>query len=178
MKLKALLVIFISLCFFFSVNDVSAQKIGGKRYQNAIGINPISLVWKQLVVNFEFQVDKFNTINIQGLYWFPGDDWVGYGLSGTYRWYIMDLFKDRKIPIQGFSVGPTVGFLHFGWNGMNLYDNYGGTSFAIGGEAAYKWIFNDWVVEPKFQLLIDITSVNGLSGWSPFTLGCSVGYAW
>jgi hypothetical protein len=178
MKFKTLLVVLITVCVFLSVSDLSAQKHGGKRFKNAISINPISLVWNQLVVTYEHQTAKYNTFTVQGLFWFPGSGWSAYGISGSYRWYIMNLFQDKKIPIQGFSVGPTAGIMNYGWDGEGIFSDYGGISIVVGGEACYKWIFNEFVVEPKFQVLINVTSVDGDPNWAPFTIGCNVGYAW
>ena len=178
MKLKALLVVLITVCFLLSVTDAEAQKRGGKRYQQAITINPVTLIWDQVIITYEHQTGKFNTFTVQGLLWAPGGGWTGYGIGGSYRWYLMNLFNDKKIPIQGFSVGPVLGIIQYNWDGEGIFSDYGGTSIGIGGEAAYKFVFSDFVVEPKFQIFLNVSSVTGNPAWNSFTIGCNVGYAW
>ncbi len=173
MKTKLITALLIVAALFaVSTNQSKAAR---SNYAQSITVNPIGLAFGLLNATYEQQISKTNSFTINAYYWGIGD-WAGYGAGGSYRWYI-DLFKTRKRPIEGFSVGPRAQFSTWSWGGYaSAYDN--GISFSIGGEAVYKWVFGEgFAVEAGIDVLFPITHPDGLS-ISPFGLIGAIGYAW
>lgn len=149
-------------------------------YTNVLTCDPVDLlVSKVLNATFEHRVSYDNTFTITGSYYKYSDNWSAFGIGGSYRWYI-DLFKEGKKPLEGFSVGPMLRLSWWNWDGDNKYGHSydGGTYVVIGGEAAYKWVFSEhWVVEPIIRLGFGVTDVTGL-GYEGWGAGVNFGYTW
>ncbi len=157
----------------FSSTELSAQKkvTPVEKYSNGISANPIGLVFGFLNATYEFQTAPENSITISGYYWnFLG--WTAYGFGGSYRFYIVK--EEKKAIIEGFSFGPAASIGFWGYE-SSLYSN--ATSFAIGGEAAYKWVWGGFMLEPNVQLMINVLNIEGLA-YRSFGLGVNIGYAW
>lgn len=153
-----------------------ASNLDAKNYKQSISIDPLDfLVSKVLNVTYEHQLSKENSFTVFFSYYSYSEYWTAYGIGGSYRWYLTDLLKDKKIPIEGLSVGPMVRASF--WSNDYGYDLDNSVYLVIGGEAAYKWTFNDFVVEPILRLGFGVTDVAylGYSGWGA---GVNVGYAW
>ena len=162
MKVRIFLIaIFLGILFF-------AQAQEAKAYSKAITADPISLIWGNFNVTYEFQTGPQNSLTILGSYYYPSG-WSAIGLGASYRWYIVKE-KKKKI-IEGFSFGPK-GILSF-WS-SSVED--GGVGFSLGAEAAYKWVFGGFAVEPIFSLMIPLVKY-GTSGVY-YGLGVNLGYAW
>ena len=162
MKLRILLVsIIIGIFFFASVQPA-------KSYSNAISGDPIGLIFGLFNVTYEFQTGPQNSMTIFGSYFFP-TGWTAIGLGASYRWYIVKE-KKKKI-IEGFSFGPKAVLSYWG---SDVDD--GGVGFSIGGEAAYKWIFGGFSVEPIVNLMIPFVRYYG--GGVYAGIGVNLGYAW
>jgi hypothetical protein len=171
MKIKNLLIIagIVLLLIFTSSSELSAQRVI-KNYNEAITANPLALAFGIFNVNYEMQVSAENSL-VLGATYYGYQGWSGLGVSGIYKWY---LFQDAEKAIKGFGFGPSaaIGFLNY------RDDSYSNRmSLAIGGEASYKWIFDDFVLEPVFGINYNVLSEAGLD-WRPFYLGVNVGYAW
>ncbi|MFA6571662.1 MAG: hypothetical protein WCT77_10580, partial [Bacteroidota bacterium] len=136
---------------------LSSTGVFAQKYTHAISANPIGLVFGLFNATYEQQVAPINSFTINGYYW-SIVDWAAYGIGGSYRWY-PKLFDDGKRPLEGFSCGPLVQIGFWKWNGWGTYSDYGGVSFAIGGEAAYKWVFGGFVVEPSINLVFNLSKV-------------------
>jgi hypothetical protein len=141
-----------------------------KNYNEAVTANPLALAFGILNVNYEMQVSKDNSL-VLGATYLGYQGWSGFGVSGIYKWY---MFQDQDKAIKGFGFGPSasVSFLN--------YENSSYSSrmaLSIGGEASYKWIIDDFVLEPVFGLNYNVLSEAGLD-WRPFYLGVNLGYAW
>lgn len=147
-----------------------------RRYSQSISANPIGLAFGVLNATYEQKLDPVNTFTINGYYW-AITDWNAFGIGGSYRWYLK-IIDDNKHIIEGLSVGPLVAIGFWSWKGSSLYKDYGGVSFAIGGELAYKWIFDGFVVEPMINLTFNVNKIEGLSTYNPFSAGINLGYAW
>lgn len=162
----------LSIGMFFSTVDTNAQ-ITKKRYHQSIAANPLGLAFGLLNATYEHQVSANNTFTVSGYYW-SFADWTAIGFGGSYRWYIL---KDGPSPIEGFSFGPAVSFSSwdYGIDGLSAYD--GGINLSIGAEAAYKWVFDGFVVEPIISLSFGILDIDGLS-YRPLGAGVNLGYAW
>ncbi|PKL85185.1 MAG: hypothetical protein CVV22_09150 [Ignavibacteriae bacterium HGW-Ignavibacteriae-1] len=153
-----------------SVQDMFAQRVV-KNYNQSIGVNPIGLAFGFFNAKYEQQVTAENSFTVDALYWgFAG--WSAFGVGGSYRWY---LFQEEDKALRGFGFGPAVslGFWSFEHSTFS-----GGTSLSIGGEAAYKWVFEGgFVVEPYVSLTFNVLDISGLT-YRPFGLGVVLGYAW
>ncbi|MCO5252495.1 MAG: hypothetical protein M9949_13895 [Candidatus Kapabacteria bacterium] len=153
-----------------SVQDLFAQRVV-KNYNQSIGVNPIGLAFGFFNAKYEQQVSADNSFTVDALYWgFAG--WSAFGVGGSYRWYLL---QENDKALRGFSFGPAVsiGF----WSFENATWG-GGTSLGIGGEAAYKWVFEGgFVVEPYVSITFNALDLDGLS-YRPFGMGVVLGYAW
>lgn len=146
-----------------------------KKYNQSITANPVALAFGLFSFTYEQQIAKENSFTAFGSYWSFGD-WTAIGLGGSYRWY---LFQEDKRALEGFSFGPmiSIGFWSFA-NEIAYIDYDGGTSLAVGGEAAYKFVFDGgFSVEPIIQLNLNFLDISGLD-YRPFSVGCNIGYAW
>lgn len=172
---KALTILLIAAAFIALPlsNEVKAQK---KSYSQSIIANPLGLAFGMFNATYEQRVTETNSFTVNGYYW-SFLDWQAYGFGGSYRWYLSP-FDDGKKILEGFSFGPVVAVGFWSWDGMvtDLYD--GGTSINIGAEAAYKWVWGGFVLEPSISLLFNVSSISGLDSYSPFGLGLGLGYAW
>ncbi len=162
MRLKTLLLSLLIGIFFL------AEVQPAKSYSSSISGDPIALIFGYFNVTYEFQMSPTNSLTLFGSYFFPSD-WTAIGLGASYRWYIVKE-KKKKI-IEGFGFGPKA-VLSF-WS-SNIYD--GGVGFSIGGEAAYKWVFGGFVVEPIVSLMIPLVKYYGSGVFAG--IGVNLGYAW
>jgi len=170
---------FVTICLFFillSSTNSFAQEAAAKDYNQSIGVNPIGLIFGLVNVTYEQQLSAENSFTVNVNYWdFLG--WTAFGFGGSYRWYLM---QDQDKALKGLSFGPVVavGFWSYDYDGFVLKDYAGGTSFAIGGEAAYKFIFNSgFTIEPIIQLTINVLDVSGLA-YRSYSIGANLGYSW
>lgn len=172
---KKLSISIIVLMIFVSLTNFSQAQKTTNRFENAISVDPVDLlIGKTLSVTYEHQVAKINTITGSVLYARYDEHWSAFGIGACYRWYPLFL-DDGKKPIEGLSVGPMARLLFFNFSNGPVSEN--DTYIVIGGDAAYKWIFDKWVVEPVFHLGIGLTSITGL-GYNGWGLGVNLGYAW
>ncbi|MGA2297257.1 MAG: hypothetical protein ABSG15_06905 [FCB group bacterium] len=160
----------------FALLIICSTNLWAQRYSHSISANPIGLVFGIFNATYEQQTAPINSFTVFGNYW-SVLDWSAYGFGGSYRWY-PHLFEDGKKPLEGFSVGPRADIGFWSWTGFGSYSGYGGTSIAIGGEAAYKWVFGGFVVEPIIVLEINVSKVVGYTNYNAFAGGCNLGYAW
>jgi len=160
MKFKFLL---IAVVMIFALTTAPDAKAG---YSNAISGDALGLLFSHyLTVTYEFTMSPTNSLSLFGTFYSSGG-WDAFGFGASYRWYIV---KSSKQILEGFSFGPKAGISF--WSGDD-----DGTSLAIGGEAAYKWIFGGFVVEPIISIMFPFKEY-GHSG-AYWVLGCNLGYAW
>lgn len=172
MKFK-LFVIFLVAVFALSL---PSKGLMAQSYNNAISVNPIALAFGMFNATYESRLSAANSFTVSGYYW-GYSSWKAYGFGGSYRWYLK-LLQDNKKPLEGLSAGPAIAIGFWSWGGETYFGAYdGGTSIAIGGEAAYKWVFDGFVVEPILQFMFNVASITGLS-YQPFGAGVNLGYAW
>ncbi len=173
---KLFLIPVIVIVLMTSISSDAVAQRAVKRYNHAIGANPLGLAFGMLNATYEQQVGPENSFTVNGLYW-TLLDWSAFGIGGSYRWYLM---QDDNKALKGFSFGPTInlGFWSyknsFGYAGA--YD--GGTSVAIGAEANYKFVFDGgFMIEPGISFSFNAVSITGLS-YPGFGIGANLGYAW
>jgi len=171
MNIKTVLLYVMLSAFFltFIPNESLSQRVV-RNYNESITANPLALAFGILNVNYEMQVSRENSFAIGGTY-YGYQGWTGFGVSGTYKWY---LFQDAEKAIKGFGFGPSVSVGYIGYRD-DTYDNR--LTLAIGGEATYKWILDDFVLEPVFGVNYNVLVDDGMD-WRFFYLGVNLGYAW
>lgn len=172
--MKKVLIGFIIALILFGITGLYAQKSKSYHsYENVLSIDPLEfLINKTLYISFEHKVAPMNSFTIFLMYHNYSSDWDGFGIGGSYRWYL-DIFKDRKIALEGLYVGPVAALSMF-------RDKWGDKShlyLSIGGELGYKWIFGGFSVEPLLRLMFGVTEVAGL-GYHAWGAGINIGYAW
>jgi len=163
MKYKILFTVLLAGMLLF------AQPQKAKSYTKSISADPISLIFGMFNVTYEFQTAPQNSWTIFGSYYFPSSSWTVLGAGASYRWYLLNSKKTNII--EGFSFGPKA---YISYWGSDISD--GGVGFTIGGEAAYKWVFGGFTVEPIFNLLIPLVKYYGNS--LNVGIGVNLGYAW
>lgn len=169
--MKKLLVVS-ALILTFALSNVSAQ------YSRAISVDPIDfLVSKVFNATYEHQLSEKNSFTVFASYYSYSEWWSAYGIGGSYRWYLTGVLNDDKTPIEGLSVGPMAKISFWSWDGPSYFSWDGGTYIVIGAEAAYKFNFGNWFVEPIIRLGFAVSDLDGL-GYDPFGGGVNVGYAW
>ncbi len=177
---KILLVLIMSMAFLSTPAKAA--------YNNNISADPFSLInWGRFNITYEHKVSRINSFTV----FFESYNkdyhkyWNGYGIGGSYRWYISP-FNDRKTSLEGFSFGP-LAILSF-WNTDGYYRKVGknnvfykdgtGSALTIGGEAAYKWVWGGFSLEPSIVLLLDVKGVDDRGDIDPLSLNVKIGYAW
>jgi hypothetical protein len=167
MKLRTILI-----AFFFALLLTPSLKAAGEKVSGALTIDPVALLFGPIYVTYEMQTDPQNSLSIHAFYDRGWWGWSGFGAGASYRWYIFDWYleKDKKqSPLKGFSFGPRATIGYYSWSSdysfLDTYAGYGNKLyFSIGAEAAYKWVFSGFVVEPIIRVMIPITSLGGYSG--------------
>ncbi len=166
-----------SLCaavlLVIALSFIPTQRADAQARDHSITADPIGLAFGLLNATYEQRVGNANSFTVFGSYW-SYSEWTAVGFGGSYRWYFN--LNDGKTPLEGLSAGPMISVGFWDWGGpFASFD--GGTSIAIGGELAYKWIFNQFVVEPILRLNFNVADINGLD-YRAYGLGVNLGYAW
>lgn len=176
--MKKLFTLVAVICAFFAFSTPSqAQTNHGGSYN--ISIDPFDLLISDVVnVTFEAACGKNSSFTINGSFYNYNKYWTAWGLGASYRWYI-DLFKEGKKHLNGFSVGPMARVSWWSFDDDKGYYGYdGGTYVTVGGEAAYKWIFGSgFSIEPIVRLGFGVTDIDGL-GYDGWGAGINLGYTW
>lgn len=170
-KIKSLGIIAVVAFMFLFGSAREGQAQSRSNISSAISADPISLlVWHVLNAQYEWKASTFNSYVVRGDLYTYGD-FKAFGAGFAYRWYLADTRA-----ITGLSLAPSADILFFS-NGIT---DRSSTAFTIGGDLAYKWNFNQFVVEPILRLFIGIAGndvPSGYSGVNP-TIGVNLGYGW
>ena len=130
-----------------------------------------------LTLQYEFKSDPVSSWMFRLHYWpSPNPNWSGYGLGAAYRFYIAD-----SRALTGLSVAPAadIFFFHESLPGITG-TQHTAICFDIGGDIAYKWIFDQFAIEPLLGIRIGFgpsLSPSNATTTEP-VIGLSVGYAW
>ena len=174
------------LIFVVSISSLQAQLIkqqGASQaqypYQKAVSIDPIDfLVSKVFNATYEHKLSPANSFTVFVSYYDYSDYWSAFGIGASYRWYLRDIIQDNETPIGGLSVGPMARISFWDYTGPNpLRLDYDGSLFVIGAEAAYKFTFDNWYIEPILRLGFAVSKLDNL-GYDPMGGGINFGYAW
>jgi len=160
------------LSLFLSIFLLTPNISSAKFYHQAIGGDPLSLAFGILNVTYEQQVAPKNSFTILGQF-ASYSDWSAGGIGASYRFYLL---QQSVRALEGFSFGPFINVTYWSYNGSYSYS--GGTGFAIGAEATYKWVVGGgFEIEPNIHISFPITTITGLS-YRGTWLGVTLGYAW
>jgi|GEM_PF-2551493 len=147
-------------------------------HTNVLSVDVLPLAYDYpLTLQYEFKSDPVSSWVFRLHFWpspDPSGDWSGYGIGAAYRIYIAD-----SRALTGLSVAPAadVFFFHETLFGTSQRTAIGAD---IGGDLAYKWIFDQFAVEPLLGLRIGLEPNvapgrgSGLEG----LIGLFAGYAW
>ncbi len=183
MKIKFIFALAISACLLASpaFSQKTIQSSGGfmGRYAQAISVDPfVFLVNKVFNVTYEHRVGADNSLTGFLQYYKPLSYWSGVGLGVSYRWYI-DITKEGKKALEGFSVGPLLGFTYWSLDNV-LYEDQGwgsGAQLFIGAEVNYKFTFDGWFIEPNIKYSFPLGDLTGLD-YTFYGFGVNLGWAW
>jgi len=169
---------FAILCLTIVLSLTSQEAMAQTRpaagsYSNAITVDPLSLlILRVLNVQYEFKTAPQQSGAVRALIVPSYSDYNAFGVGGTYRFYL-----GNSRAIQRFSLGPALDLYFF----RNSVLDRTATIASIAAEANYKWIFDDFVLEPNASLRFYIAGDQGVG--SAFSgvgigLGVNIGYAW
>ena len=183
MKVK-IISIFLLFAFVFcaATEDSLSQKRKVKklgRYSKSISADPFEfLVFNVFNATYEQRLSRNNSFTLFASYYNFSSDWTAFGIGASYRWY-SDAFEDNKKALEGLSYGPMIRYSYWSFARTDYYEyeDYGGSYLVLGAEVAYKWIFDDFVVEPNIKIGFPVLNVQHL-GYDPYGIGINIGYAW
>jgi hypothetical protein len=164
---------FTRFAFYFAVIGALVASSNSARSQarpspktQVISVDPVGLILAApLIVQYEYKTGPVNSWAFRGLWW-PyginnGYDWSAFGVGGAYRFYVAD-----SRALTGLNIAPVAEVFFF--HGSNLAINgqaRTGIAVWIGGDVGYKWIFDDFSVEPMLGLRIGMgPSQSGSTG--------------
>jgi hypothetical protein len=154
-----------------STSKVSAQARPSSK-GSVISLNLLALALQgPLDVQYEWRTAPTNSWALRGYFWPSRDQFSAFGLGGAYRFYIAD-----SRALTGLSVAPAADIYFFS---SSVLDKTA-TVFELGGDLAYKWIFDSFAVEPLFGIRIGFggsETATYATGFVPF-LAVNLGYAW
>ncbi len=169
---------------FFTASRARAQARPSPATQVvSVDLLPLVTGLGPMAFQYEYKVDPVTSWELRFLIWpygtdASGRDWTGYGLGGAYRFYIAD-----SRALTGLSVAPAADLIFFHSTieiGGKSQSDKSATCFDIGGDLAYKWIFEQFAVEPMLGLRIGFGPNVAPSSETTtrVVLGLSLGYAW
>jgi hypothetical protein len=175
-SIKCLVVIAL-IALSFSATKTYAQARPSPATQ-VISVDFIPLVLTfPVTVQYEYKVDPVTSWAFRLHFW-PGitDNYTGFGFGAAYRLYIAD-----SRALTGLAVAPVADLFFF-----RQSQQIGGTGTRsavgvdLGGDLTYKWIFDEFAVEPIFGLRFGIGGSNAPPVFTTIQplIGCSLGYAW
>lgn len=175
MKVRSLLLSTFALLLLCSGVTLS------QNYRNALTLNPFGLFIGTLNAQYENALSGENSFTVRAsaiMRTISSHDVSAFGLGGSYRWYL-----PPNRAITGIWVGPSADLLFLKWKYSR--GDVSSTFFNIGGEIGYKWIFEQYVVEPYLSLGLSLGKVESEDGKSLaygngiiYSVGLSLGYSW
>jgi hypothetical protein len=132
-----------------------------------------------ITLQYEYKVDPVTSWMLRLHYWPTISSATGYtafGFGAAYRIYIAD-----SRALTGLAVAPAADFFLFRQSTQTGgTGNRSAEGLDIGGDLTYKWIFDQFAVEPIFGLRFGIGSSQAPSAFTTIEplIGASIGYAW
>jgi hypothetical protein len=122
-----------------------------------------------ITINYEWKASPTNSWHVRGRFSDYSNYYTGFGFGAGYHWYIAD-----NRALTGLNVAPVAEVWFYNSSELNTSS----TVFGVGGEIAYKWIFDQFAVEPGVGVMIgfggdDITYYTKTRVYAQ----CMLGYA-
>ncbi len=188
MSIAKRLVFFVVLAVasFGFVSHARAQARPSPHTQ-VVSVDPLGMALNgPLMFQYEWKTGPVYSWAVRAFYWpsraassgSVSDQWSAFGLGGAYRIYIAD-----SRALTGLSVAPVANVFFF--HGSEL--GRSGISVWVGGDIAYKWIFDEFSIEPIIELAIGFgpqgaqssgPAVPAYTTGTQAVIGLSGGYAW
>ena len=165
--------VLVLLCVSLSLADVFAQARPSSKTSD-IAVGPLGYITNSaLTFQYEWKAANLNSWMVRlHLLQAPNANYgIGFGLGGGYRFFLAD-----SRALTGLSVAPAADII-FDHSSALVKSP---ASFWIGGDIAYKWIFDQISVEPLFGARIGFggnESIPTRTGLVP-VIQVFVGYAW
>jgi len=163
MKQYALIVAFITSLSFFC----NAQNENEEPFPNVLKVNPISLAFGNINLNYQRALNNNSAIQIGANYWYKifGTDVSGIGLRGGYQFF---LTSRTKIAPEGFYIGPQISFNTLTEKSTDVSV----TMFGIGVMLGYQWVWNSGIaldlgIGPIYQFASESESDTSFEGFLP-----------
>jgi hypothetical protein len=169
----------LAVCFVLiaSASTIFAQARASAKTQ-VISVDALGLFQGGgfISAQYEWRTAPTNSIHIRGIFskYDAGanDTYSGFGVGGAYRFYIAE-----SRALTGLSVAPVAHIFFF----SSTFGRHT-TALSIGGEVAYKWIFDQFSVEPGLGVQIGLAlgenvGINFLTKTRPYAQ-VHLGYAW
>lgn len=175
MKMRILknfcVVLLIALTIGSASSKASAQaRPSAKTSDLSIGLLSLVIPPDFVLLQYEWRNGPVNSIALRAGFIPAYLGFSGFLVGGAYRFFIAD-----SRALTGLSVAPAADIFFTSNSGLGR--NY--TSFDFGGDIAYKWIFDQFSVEPIVEVRIGLGGSEGISTLSGFRPGIDVllGYA-
>ncbi len=129
-----------------------------------------------LTIQYELKADPVTSWLFRAHWWpspSPDPSWSGFGVGAAFRFYIAD-----SRALTGLSVAPAADL--FFMNQTEFGTTRSAICFNIGGDIAYKWIFDQFAVEPILGIRVGFGPGDAPSraATTEPLIGLSGGYAW
>ena len=153
----ALLVFFVTLSAADATNSFGQARPSSK--SNVISIDPLSFFANEpATLQYEIKAGPVNSWAFRLHYWTGltggSETWSGFGVGGAYRFYIAD-----SRALTGLSVEPAASLMLFSGT-IAAGTGHKAVALLIGGDIEYKWIFDQFSIEPIVGLRIGYTPSN------------------
>ncbi len=167
--------LFISLVVVVACFTVNAQQ------KNVVKTNPISLAFGSFNASYERVLNSSSSVVVSGNYMYKlfGSEVTAGGLGAAYRYYFTHA---KKAVPAGFYIAPEASF-SFGSVKYNNQDSAGFSSFGIGAEVGYQWVWSsgftlDLGIGPMYRFIkgSNTSSFSKTKGILP-TATFGIGYA-
>jgi hypothetical protein len=117
-------------------------------------------------IQYEFKSTSTSSFAVRGQFVTAVLGSSAFGVGGEWRFYILD-----SRALAGFNVGPAVDLYFFKNNDLAKSN----IVFSVGGDAAYKWFFDQFTVEPSLGVRLGFTGSDVIPGVTPFTVAHLIG---
>lgn len=153
---------FVVIGAIFAVSDAAHSQARPSSKTQVFSVDPVGLILDDpLILQYEYKTGPVNSWAFRALWWPYGTDisydWTAYGVGAAYRFYVAD-----SRALTGLSIAPAAELLFFhGSFAGGASSSKSGIAVWIGGDVGYKWIFDDFSVEPMLGLRIGLGPSSG-----------------
>jgi hypothetical protein len=136
-----------------------------------LAIEPLGLLgigqFRLFQLQYEFRLTQDNSIALRAALLPAYVGVSGFGVGASYRFFVAD-----GRALTGLNVSPGLDLFLLS-AGDKSYQTIG-----IGGDLAYKWIFDSWGIEPYFRLRQNFAGSEGYYAGVDYGVGAWLGYCW